>query len=137
MKRLFCSTTFENKFAAELTMTLLRVFVGLALAFGHGLGKLPPGDGFVAGVGALGFPVPIAFAWAAGFAEFVGGLFLALGLLTRPAALAVAFTMAVAAFGQHANDPFKVKELALTYFFVALVFTVRGSGKFSFDRFLA
>ena len=49
----------------------LRLFAGLALAFAHGRGKLPPSERFIAGAGDLGFPVPIVFAWAAALSEFV------------------------------------------------------------------
>ena len=37
----------------------------------------------------------------AGSAEFFGGLFILLGLLTRPAAVALAFTMVIAIFSVH------------------------------------
>ncbi|HCR18515.1 MAG TPA: hypothetical protein DIU35_13640 [Candidatus Latescibacteria bacterium] len=59
-----------------------RIRVGQA--FGYGLGKLPPSEGFVGAISKLGFPFLGTFAWAASFGEFGGGLFLALGLLTRP-----------------------------------------------------
>ncbi len=65
----------------------LRVFTGLALAFGHGLGKLPPSERFIDRVADMGFPFAAFFAWAAGLSEFAGGLLLAAGLLTRPTSL--------------------------------------------------
>lgn len=121
---------------ADVGLLLLRLFAGLAMAFAHGIGKLPPGDGFVRTVADLGFPAPVVFAWAAGLAEFVGGLLLAAGFLTRPAALAIAFTMAVAAFGRHAADPFAVQEKALLFLFVAVLFVLAGPGRFSVDAAL-
>lgn len=137
MKRLLIQGTDEGSALSELAMTALRVFTGLSMAFAHGLKKLPPPQGLIDGVGAMGFPAPELFAWSAALAEFVGGLLLAAGLLTRPAALSVAFTMLVAAFGAHAADPFQKKELALLYLFVSLIFVVRGAGKWSIDRRLA
>lgn len=134
--RTLFATTAENTLIGELSLTALRIFVGVAMAFAHGKGKFPPSEQFVAGVTSLGFPAPEMFAWLAGTSEFIGGLFLALGFLTRPSAFLVVATMAVAAFGMHATDPFKVKELALVYLLVALIFAVRGAGKFSVDRFL-
>ncbi|MDA0748989.1 MAG: DoxX family protein [bacterium] len=117
-------------------LALLRVFAGLAMALQHGIGKIPPSDGFIAGVQKLGFPLAEGFAWAAGTSEFLGGLLLALGLLTRPAAACVAGTMAVAAFGRHAADPFQNKELALLYLGVALLFVALGAGRYGVDAFL-
>lgn len=119
---------------ADGALTVLRAFTGLALAFGHGLGKLPPSEKFVAGVTSLGFPAPGLFAWAAALSEFGGGVCLALGLATRPAATLVCFTMAVAAFGQHSSDPFDVKEKALLYGAIALTFVLLGSSRFGLDR---
>jgi putative oxidoreductase len=125
---------------ADIGLTILRVSAGLMMAFGHGMGKIPPSDGFVQGVGELGFPQPLLFAWAAGASEFFGGLLLAAGLLTRPAAFFIAFTMTVAAFMRHAGDPMfgrtPSKEMALLYLAVAVAFLLTGSGRFSVDRVL-
>jgi putative oxidoreductase len=121
---------------ADAGLLVLRLFAGLALAFAHGLGKLPPSEGFVGTVAGMGFPAPELFAWLAGFAEFGGGLLLAAGLLTRPAAVVIAINMAVAAFIRHAGDPFAGKELALMFFFVAVLFAFTGPGRFSADALL-
>lgn len=110
--------------------------VGLFMAFGHGLAKIPPSGLFVDGVMAMGFPLPIAFAWAASFSEFAGGILLALGLFTRPSAFMIASTMFVAGVIRHASDPFRQKELAFLYLVIALLFLVHGGGKWSIDRFL-
>jgi putative oxidoreductase len=118
----------------ELALLAARLYAGLALALAHGIGKLPPSPPFVEAVGALGFPAPLAFAWAAALAEAAGGILLALGLLTRPAAIAIAINMAVAGFLRHAADPFRAKELALFFLVTALVFAARGGGRFSVDR---
>lgn len=117
----------------DLGLLLIRLGFGLTLAFAHGLGKIPPSAGFVDGVAAIGFPLPTLFAWAAGLAEFVGGLLLAFGLLTRPAGLFVAFTLGVAAFGRHAGDAFADRELALLYFVVGIAFAIMGAGRYALD----
>lgn len=136
MLRSFLIGSGETSRATDLGLLILRLGVGVTLALGHGLGKLPPSDGFIAATGSLGFPAPALFAWLAALAEFGGGLLLALGLLTRPAALAVAFTMAVAFFGQHAGDAFADRELALVYGVAALSLLASGSGMFSVDAAL-
>lgn len=122
--------------AADVGLLLLRLFTGLALAFGHGIGKLPPSAGFVERTGSLGFPIPEFFAWAAGLAEFGGGLLLALGLMTRPASFFIGFTMLVAAFGRHAADPFGQKEKALLYLAIAMLYLLIGAGRYSVDHWL-
>lgn len=132
---LFGGDEFSGRFG-NIGLALLRVFAGLALAFGHGIGKVPPSAGFVEGVGKLGFPAPGFFAWAAGLSEFAGGLLLAPGLLTRPAAFFILFTMLVAGFIRHAADPFAVKEKAFLYAFVALLFLLAGAGKYSLDALI-
>jgi putative oxidoreductase len=65
--------------------------------------------------------------------EFVGGILVAIGLATRPAALFVTATMLGAAFVAHSGDPFSKKESALAYALVALVVLVAGPGRYSVD----
>jgi putative oxidoreductase len=136
IRKLLFKVTPENSLMNETTITLLRVVTGLLMAGLHGSGKVPPSEQLIGGVGALGFPAPTLFAWLAGLAELLGGLFLAAGFLTRPSAFLVAFTMFVAAFGKHLADPWSVKELSLIYLAIALVFTIRGAGRWSVDNFL-
>jgi putative oxidoreductase len=59
---------------------------------------------------------------------------LILGLGTRLAAMPLAFTMMVALFVVHAEDPWKVKELAAVYLGVYLALILTGPGDFSLDR---
>jgi len=126
----------SNPVLSDASLLILRLFVGLTMAFSHGLGKLPPSSQLVDGLASMGFPAPDFFAWCAALAEALGGLLLAIGLLTRPSALFMGITMAVAAFVAHAADPFQKKELALMYLIVAIFFTLHGAGKFSLDFFL-
>ena len=118
---------------ADFGLMLLRGFTGLALALAHGMGKLPPKPGFVEMVGGFGFPAPELFAWGSGLAETLGGLLLAFGLLTRPAAAFVFFNMMVAVLFAHADDPFSGKERALLFGMVALAFVFTGSGRYGLD----
>lgn len=121
---------------ADVGSLMLRLFAGLALALAHGIGKLPPTERFIDLVAAMGFPLSTFFAWAAGFAEFGGGLLLAIGLLTRPAAFFILVAMLVASFVQQAGDPFLERELSLLYCAVAAHFLVAGAGRLSLDAFL-
>lgn len=121
---------------ADVGDLILRAFAGLSLALTHGYVKLDAQRfaGFTSGVEKMGFPAPTFFAWAAVVSELVGGILLALGLLTRPAAFLIACTMAVAGFVRHAADDFGVKELAFLYLAVAICYLLRGAGRLSADH---
>jgi len=121
---------------ANAGLTLLRIFAGVAMALSHGIGKVSNPEQIIGGAAKLGFPLPTFFGWAAALAEFLGGVFLALGLFTRLSGFFIAFTMLVAAFGVHLNDPFGKKELALLYLFIGLCFMFKGAGDWSLDAFL-
>jgi putative oxidoreductase len=135
MKSLFFKVTKENNIWNELSITVLRLYVGFAMAFAHGFGKIPPPERLIEGVTGMGFPMPAVFAWAAALSEFLGGILLAIGLFTRPSAFFLGFTMCVAGFVAHGQDPFDKKELALFYAASCLVFLFRGASGFSVDRF--
>ena len=128
--------SYESSPLADFGLMLLRGFLGSALAFGHGFGKLQNPERFLGSVGNLGLPFPTAFGWLVIAAEFFGGILLALGLLTRPAALLILCTMAVALTGVHFRDPFQKQELALLYGFGALVFLFAGAGRYGFDALI-
>lgn len=102
---------------------------------GHGL------EGTGQWMASIGLEPGYLMALAAGSAEFFGGLALLLGLLTRPAALALAVTMAVAIVTVHlphglfmSNNGYEF-GLALLAISVALIFN--GGGKLSLDRVLS
>jgi putative oxidoreductase len=73
----------------------------------------------------------------AGSAEFFGGLLLIIGLLTRPAALALAFTMLVAMVTVHLQNGFFMSnngyEFALALLAASLALAVSGAGKLALD----
>ncbi len=117
-------------------MLFLRIFTGAAIAWGHGINKLPPATGFINGVDSFGFPLPEMFAWLSGITEFFGGIFILTGFLTRPAAMFLSINMLVAAFIRHAGDPFSQKEKALLFLFIFLFFLLLGAGKYSVDGFI-
>jgi putative oxidoreductase len=127
MKDLLFGGARFNSIAGDVGLLVVRVFAGLALALGHGLGKLPPSPQFQSAVEGLGPPPQMA--WLSGIAETIGGLGLAAGLI-------VAGNMSVAVFLQHANDPFGRKELAAMFLAVAVLFLFAGGGRFSLDRFI-
>ena len=125
---------------ADVGLLVFRVAIGLMLALGHGWGKLPP-EGLKEFAGFLAshnVPAPTLSAWAAMFAELAGGLLLAFGLFTRPAAVLVAFTMLVAVVTAHWSDPVfsrtgPSKELALLYGLAAVLLVFTGAGRYGVD----
>ncbi len=130
---------------AGFAALVLRVPVGLILA-AHGAQKL---FGWFGGYGlegtgqwmaSIGLEPGYLMALMAGSAEFFGGLALALGLLTRPAALVSAVTMLVAIFAVHFSNGLFMSnngyEYALSLFAVTLALTIQGGGRLSVDGVL-
>lgn len=131
---------------ASLAPLMLRVPVGVIL-MGHGAQKLFGwfGGAGLAGTGqfmaSLGLNPGELMAFLAGSGEFFGGLFLLLGLLTRPAAVVVAFTMIVAIVSVHLpNGLFLANggyEFGLALLAMAVSLAVSGAGCFGLDNLLA
>ena len=85
----------------DLGLLLLRLGVGLSMVIHHGWGKITGGPEMWERVGGGMAHLGLAFAptmWGflAAFAEFGGSILLVLGILFRPAAGMLAFTMLVA-----------------------------------------
>ena len=124
---------------------VLRVPLGITLA-AHGAQKL---FGWFGGYGlegtgqwmaSVGFEPGYLMALLAGSAEFFGGLALVLGALTRPAALVVAFTMAMAMTVHLGNGLFVANngyEFALSLLAAALALVFLGGGAGSVDNAVA
>lgn len=89
---------------------------------------------------SLGLSPGYLMALLAGSAEFFGGLLLILGLLTRPAALALAVTMIVAIFSVHFENGLFMSnngyEFALALFSMSVALIFQGGGRYSLDRFI-
>lgn len=82
----------------DAALFVMRVVIGL-LFIAHGLAKLqaPMGvQSLATGLGAMGFPGPLMWAWIVVLVEAIGGLFLVLGIFTRVSALLVGVIMVVA-----------------------------------------
>lgn len=134
MKRIFHSTV--STFQANLSLLILRLGIG-ALMLTHGWPKLLR----LTGGGEIAFPDPLGMGpvlslTMATLAEVAGSLLIMLGLATRLAAFSLIFTMFVAVFIVHANDPFSRMEMGLLYLLVYIVLLITGSGKYGLDRFI-
>ena len=116
-----------------------------AVMIAHGSQKVlgsfggPGFNAFTSGNTPFSFMRP-AWLWlaAAAFAEFVGGILVGLGVLTRVAAFMIACTMLTAVVGVHLSGGFfasnKGYEYPLTLFAMALALLISGGGMLSVDR---
>ena len=123
---------------------LVRVATGLLLV-PHGSQKL---FGWFGGSGITGteqffaskLGLPPRVAVLAGLVEFGGGLLLALGLVTRVAAVLVMGLMTVAVIQVHLPNGFFWTEggyeYPLLWGILALSFVIRGGGRFSLDALI-
>ncbi|MCD4559321.1 DoxX family protein [Lelliottia nimipressuralis] len=118
---------------------LLRLAVGGLMLF-HGLHKLFGGVGFISGMLVeKGLPGFIAYGVLIG--EVVAPVLIVLGILTRPAALVLAFTMIVAWLMVGTGKTFALDAVgawaieSLVYFFIgALAVAFMGAGRYSLAR---
>ena len=127
-------------------LTVLRVLVGIIFA-AHGSQKLFGwiGGGGLAGTAqwmeSIGLAPGTLMALLSGGTEFFGGLALIIGLLARPAALGLTFTLLVAIFTVHiSNGLFMANngyEFALALLGGTLAVLIEGAGKLSLDQAIA
>ena len=135
-----------NSVATSLGLLILRVSFGSMMLFGHGLGKLQNFNDISASgnfpvPGSLSFLSPTVVLFIAVLAEFFGSLLIILGLGTRLATASWIAVLGGAAFLTHQADPIFAKagpskELALVYFFVAIVLLIIGSGRYCVDKLI-
>ena len=135
------NVTFDGKHeqAAAVALTTLRVAVGAILAV-HGWAKLSDVAGTSQSFEHLAMPAPQLLVYLAIAGEFLGGLGLLLGLLTRIAALGPLCTMLVAILTVHVGHGLLAKnggyEYPLVLLLVSAFFAVNGAGPWSLDALL-
>jgi putative oxidoreductase len=134
-----------SEMTADLALAIVRVVTGLVLA-GHGAQKALGafgGPGLTKWTGAakgMGFHPAGLWANAAAWGELLGGLALAVGLLTPVAAAVLAVDMLVAIWKVHWSKGFWITrggyEYALILFFVFVLIGLVGDTAYSVDRAL-
>ena len=84
----------------------------------------------------LGIGSPLSLGLAI-FGELACSMAFIIGFLYRLAMIPMIFTMCVAFFIVHADDPFAVKELAFVSLVVFVLMYIVGPGKFAVDRWIS
>lgn len=127
-----------NKFS----LTILRFVIGLIFTY-HGymklfvIGGLPSTTDFF---GQIGIPLPNIASVLVAFVEFIGGISLIFGLLTRWSCVLLILEMIVAFFLVNLNKGFLVSkggyEFVLLILVVLLVILLNGAGSLSLGKIL-
>jgi uncharacterized membrane protein YphA (DoxX/SURF4 family) len=133
------STSIGNNKTLNLVYLFFRIHVGLSIAIHAGYPKmkdiLAPGW-FSEQVASLGFtfPSPQFWAMAASWGEFVGGLMLAFGFLTRIASIQLAFQFLIISFVWYNEPEFLTGMYFQQLYFWCFVFcSAAGGGRLSLD----
>lgn len=133
MKRIY--STNLNLPSVDAGLLILRIGVAV-LMLTHGFPKLIT----LFGSEEITFANPIGLGQTTSFvlnvfAEFICSILILLGLGTRLASVVLIINMATAFFIVHADDPFKVKELAGVYLLIYIVLLIMGAGKYALDYY--
>ena len=132
-------STTSSWFTVPVRLALGIVFIA------HGSQKVLGAYGGPGLKAITSMPAPLglrpAWLWmgAAAFSEFVGGILVLLGLLTRVGAFLIACVMLVAVVGVHWPNFFSNKggyEYAFALFAMALALLIAGGGQASIDKLL-
>lgn len=122
----------------ELGILLLRLGIGLMFVY-HGWPKISGGPEVWLKLGSamkfvgIGF-APVFWGFMAAVTEFFGGILIALGFLTRPAAIMLAFNMTIAVilkFSTGAGLGGASQAIEVGIVFLSLI--LMGPGKYSVD----
>jgi putative oxidoreductase len=136
VKRITNSTAGFSTLALRLPVGIIFMAHGGQKLFGWFGGYGLEGTG--QWMASIGIEPGVLMAFLAGSAELVGGLFILLGLLTRPAAVVLAFTMIIAITSVHiSNGLFMANngyEFALALLAASVSLALSGSGKVALDK---
>ncbi len=129
---------FPTYYNIGLSLLLLAARIGFGAMFiSHGLQKLISFKslaGSFPSIMRLGSTLSLCLAI---FAEVFCTLAFITGFLYRLSMLPMIFTMIIATFVIHANDPFATKELAMLYLLIFVIMYLAGPGSIAIDYFFA
>jgi len=139
VKKVMATNTSLGQLALRIPIGIIFVAHGAQKLFGWFGGYGLEGTG--QWMASIGLNPGYLMALLAGSAEFFGGLALILGLLVRPAAAVLAFTMVVAIVAVHignglymSNDGY---EFGLALLAASVALAISGAGRGSLDALLS
>ncbi|ALP53600.1 hypothetical protein Tel_10915 [Candidatus Tenderia electrophaga] len=139
VKKVMATDTSFGQLALRIPIGIIFVAHGAQKLFGWFGGYGLEGTG--QWMASIGLNPGYLMALLAGSAEFFGGLALILGLLVRPAAAVLAFTMITAIFAVHignglfmSNDGY---EFGLALLAASVALAISGAGRGSLDALLS
>ena len=129
-------------FFSSKSYFLLRLATGFFMCYFHGWSKLMSdsdrwyrlGSTVTEFIGNDALSIPLGF--MAAFAESIGSLFIVIGLLTRPMAFLLFFTMLVASSKKLLQAGIDGSELPLLYLCLSSFILLNGPGKYSLDNLI-
>jgi putative oxidoreductase len=140
MKSLFLFNTSD--FFSSKSYLVFRLATGFFMCYFHGWSKLMSdsdrwyrlGTTITQFIGNDALSMPLGF--MAVFAESIGSLFIVIGLITRPMAFLLFFTMLVASSKKLLQAGIDGSELPLIYLFLSFFILLNGPGKYSLDNLI-
>ncbi len=136
LKKLLASTAGYAPLALRLPISIIFMAHGAQKLFGWFGGYGLQGTG--QWMASIGMEPGVLMAFLAGSGEFFGGLFILIGLLTRPAAAVLSFTMVVAIVSVHIGNGLFLSnngyEFGLALLAATVSLALSGAGKLSADR---
>lgn len=139
LKKLLASNAGFAPLALRLPISIIFIAHGSQKLFGWFGGYGLQGTG--QWMASIGLEPGVLMAFLAGSGEFFGGLLILIGLLTRPAAAVLAFTMVVAILSTHISNGLFLSnggyEFGLALLAAAVSLAISGAGKLSVDSLLS
>lgn len=123
----------------ELAPFLFRLFIAFVLIYGTydnvaSEARMHEFRDFLAG---NGFPMPLQMAYLSAYGQFIAGLLLLVGFLTRPAAFVVIVNFMVAIVMVHLKLPWNANIAPLAMLVGGIFFLIYGAPRYSVDALLA
>ncbi|RFS21900.1 DoxX family protein [Chitinophaga silvatica] len=125
------------KVNAENWLILIRIIAGLLIMV-HGMGTFNPihMKGNIDWLTDLHFPAPTFMAYLGKGSEFIGGILLILGLLTRFAATVLVINMSVITFIMGSGKIFTEDQPPFLLLILFVYLLIMGGGNYSLDKIL-